>query len=65
MLEVICGRAPQELMTVDEQSVRLALLRKAFQSDWEGAAPTAPSSNGCAQTDLLSRAAVRLPPCCT
>ena len=33
---------------MDEQPVRLALLRKAFQSDWEGAAPTAPSSNGCA-----------------
>ena len=36
----------QELMTVDEQPVRLALLRKAFQSDWDGAAPSAPSSNG-------------------
>jgi len=35
-------------MTVDEQPVRLALLRKAFQSDWDGAAPSAPSSNGCA-----------------
>ncbi len=46
---------------MDEQPVRLALLRKAFQSDWEGAAPTAPSSNGCAQTDPLLRAAVRLP----
>ena len=34
---------------MDEQPVRLALLRKAFQSDWEGAAPTAPSSsNRCA-----------------
>ncbi len=38
--------APQELMAVDEQAVRLALLRKAFQSDWDGAAPSAPSSNG-------------------
>ena len=34
---------------MDEQPVRLALLRKAFQSDWDGAAPSAPSSNGCAQ----------------
>ena len=33
---------------MDEQAVRLALLRKAFQSDWEGAAPSAPSSNGSA-----------------
>ena len=38
---------------MDEQSVRLALLRKAFQSDWDGAAPSAPSSNGCARYQFL------------
>ena len=31
---------------MDEQAIRMALLRKAFQSDWDGAAPMAPSSNG-------------------
>lgn len=34
---------PQELMAVGEPKMRVALLKKAFISDWEGAAPPAVS----------------------
>ena len=38
---------PQELMAVSRSELRLALLKKAFISDWDGAAPVAASDKKC------------------
>jgi len=45
----------QELMAVNQTELRLALLKKAFISDWDGAAPMAQSEKCALITANLCR----------